>query len=105
MIYTLEEIAERIRPVAEKYKLPKVWIFGSYARGEATDESDVDILVDVEGSIAQGWKYGGLFGDFQRILHKDVDMICVDDLITEDETNFDFIKNVRNNLRSVYEPS
>ena len=34
-VYSLEEIAELIAPVARKYNIPKVYIFGSYARGEA----------------------------------------------------------------------
>lgn len=42
MIYTIEEITERVRPVAEKYGLRSVYLFGSYARGDATEESDVD---------------------------------------------------------------
>ena len=49
MIYTLDEIAQRIRPVAEKYHLQAVYVFGSYARGEAKDDSDVDLLVDTDG--------------------------------------------------------
>ncbi len=34
--YTIEEIRRRVTPVAEKYRLAAVWLFGSYARGEAT---------------------------------------------------------------------
>ena len=41
MIYTIDEISSRIRPVAEKYHLKAVYLFGSYARGEARDDSDV----------------------------------------------------------------
>lgn len=50
MVMTMDEIRERVVPVAEKYELKAVYIFGSYARGEATDDSDVDILVDRDGS-------------------------------------------------------
>ena len=38
MIYTIEEIRRRIAPVAVRYHLKAVYLFGSYARGEATDE-------------------------------------------------------------------
>ena len=38
MIYTIDEISSRIRPVAEKYHLKAVYLFGSYARGEARDK-------------------------------------------------------------------
>ena len=43
-IYTIDEIREKVKPIAEKYGIEKVWLFGSYARGEATEESDVDLL-------------------------------------------------------------
>ena len=45
-VYKIEEIAERVRPIAEKYNIDKVYLFGSYARGEATEESDVDLRID-----------------------------------------------------------
>ena len=51
MVYTIEQLRERITPVAEKYQLRAVYLFGSYAKGEATDDSDVDILVDRTDSI------------------------------------------------------
>lgn len=48
MIYTAEEIRLRITPVAVRYRLKAVYLFDSYARGEATDESDVELLIDTE---------------------------------------------------------
>lgn len=45
-VYKIEEIAERVRPIAERYGVGKIYLFGSYARGEATEESDIDLLVD-----------------------------------------------------------
>jgi predicted nucleotidyltransferase len=50
LVYTIEELKKRIEPVATKYNLPAVYLFGSYAKGEATEDSDVDILVDKEGT-------------------------------------------------------
>ena len=35
-IYTIDEITAAVKPIAEKYGIDKVWLFGSYARGEAT---------------------------------------------------------------------
>jgi predicted nucleotidyltransferase len=54
MIYTLEQIKEIVEPIAIKYKLKAVWVFGSYARGEATEESDVDLLMDDSDSTIIG---------------------------------------------------
>ncbi len=44
-VLTLEKIKEIVKPLAAKYKIKEVYLFGSYARGEATTESDIDFLV------------------------------------------------------------
>ena len=44
MIYETKQIAELIHPVLDKYNVQKVVLFGSYAKGEATAKSDVDLL-------------------------------------------------------------
>lgn len=77
MVYTLEEIARRVRPVAEKYHLRAVYVFGSYARGEAREDSDVDLLVDATDSGLVGWDYGGLYSDLEEALEKELDMVTV----------------------------
>ena len=43
-ILTFSEIVEIVKPLAEKYHIKEVYIFGSYARGEANGNSDVDVL-------------------------------------------------------------
>ncbi|MDU4203490.1 MAG: nucleotidyltransferase domain-containing protein [Negativicoccus succinicivorans] len=43
---SLSEIKERIIPVCEKYDIPEVYIFGSYADGTARPDSDVDLIID-----------------------------------------------------------
>lgn len=50
MIYTQDQIRQMIAPIAEKYHLKAVFLFGSYARGDATESSDVDLLVDTTGT-------------------------------------------------------
>ena len=44
-ILTFEKIAEIVKPIALKYQIDEIYIFGSYARGEATEDSDLDFLV------------------------------------------------------------
>lgn len=44
-ILSLADIQQVVKPLAEKYKISEVYIFGSYARNEATAESDIDFLV------------------------------------------------------------
>jgi len=45
IILTLSDIKKTVKPLAEKYHISEVYIFGSYARNEATSASDIDFLV------------------------------------------------------------
>ena len=47
----IEDIKEKIIPLLKKNKVTKAGIFGSYARGEQTKKSDVDILVEVNDNM------------------------------------------------------
>ena len=81
MIYTLDEIRQRIRPVAEKYHLRAVYVFGSYARGEAREDSDVDLLVDLAGADLSGFfAIGGLYNDLEMALQKKIDLVTTESL-------------------------
>jgi predicted nucleotidyltransferase len=56
----------------------KVYLFGSYARGEADENSDVDLLIDWDYTQHIGWKYAGWWEEIKEILKKDVDFVSVD---------------------------
>ena len=53
-IYSLKDISRLILPVAEKYAINSIYIFGSYARGSANENSDIDLLIDLEGAHITG---------------------------------------------------
>lgn len=78
-ILTIDEISSMIRPILEKYDVEKAYLFGSYARHEATVESDVDIRIEK----GQSTKLKGLFQvgslqlDLMDVLQKKVDLITV----------------------------
>jgi len=74
MILTMDEIRERVRPICEAYKVKKLFLFGSYARGEATEESDVDfhIALDEKTTLLE---LGGLYVDLEDALQKEVDIV------------------------------
>lgn len=44
-VFTIKDIKSLVRPIAEKYKVKEIYLFGSYARGEADESSDLDFLV------------------------------------------------------------
>lgn len=72
-VYTIEEIARRVRPVAEKYGVDSVYVFGSYARGNARPDSDVDLLVSAKN--VHGIRIGGLYLELRDSLGKEIDLI------------------------------
>ena len=53
----------------------KAWLFGSFARGEETPLSDVDILVLLDHSQPIGLKFFGIWDDLERILDRKVDLV------------------------------
>ena len=49
-IYTLDELKSIIAPIALRYSVDRVYLFGSYARGDADAGSDVDLCIDASQS-------------------------------------------------------
>lgn len=72
----MEEILKEYKPIlAEKFKVKSVGIFGSYIRGEESETSDIDILVDFSEPI--GWEFIDLKEFLEGILKKKVDLVTV----------------------------
>ncbi len=81
MVYSIETIRERIVPIAQKYQIPAVYLFGSYARGTATESSDIDLLIDTTGtSLTSLFALGALYCELEDTLEKPVDLITVSSL-------------------------
>lgn len=58
----------------------KAYLFGSYARGEASPESDVDILVELDHSQRVGLEFVQMYLDLQNLLQQKVDLVSADGL-------------------------
>ena len=70
-----EYFRERLEPVFREHDVKKATLFGSFAKGEATEKSDVDLCVD---SGLRGMKFVGLIEDTRRALEgRKVDMLDV----------------------------
>ena len=81
MIYTIDEIRQMGTPIAEKYRLPAIYLFGSYARGTANEHSDVDLLVDTTGTQLRSLlTLGALYNDLEEALGKRIDLITMSSL-------------------------
>ncbi len=71
-IYTLAKLKTILSPVFTSHGVRKAVLFGSYAKGQATEHSDVDLLVD---SGLQGLAFYGLLEEIATTLYVPVDLI------------------------------
>ena len=58
---TIDEIKNIITPLVSPYPISRVILFGSHARGDATECSDVDLIIDSEGQLS-GFDFFGVAG-------------------------------------------
>lgn len=45
-VYAVNEISSIVTPILEAFGVKRAWIFGSYARGDATENSDIDLRIE-----------------------------------------------------------
>lgn len=87
-IYTLDEIRSIAVPVAKQYGVDALYLFGSYARGEATPQSDLDFRIErgrICSLIQLSAMYSELAGKFQKNL----------DLLTSQNIDPEFLAAIR----------
>lgn len=68
-IFTIGDIEDLVKPIAEKYKVKEIYLFGSYARGEADESSDLDFLVFGGGNFKLTMIFS-LAEDLRKVLKK-----------------------------------
>jgi predicted nucleotidyltransferase len=76
-MYTTEEIVKILRgkkdELRRKYPISEIALFGSYARGDYHDKSDIDILVDFDKSV--GLEFISLAHDLEDIFKTKIDLV------------------------------
>ena len=72
-----ESMTQKIAEYFKTQPVLKAWIFGSYARGEEREDSDVDILFvpDRSGKPFTLFTQGGMYMDLKELLGREVDLI------------------------------
>lgn len=65
----LRAVRDEILRIAEKNGAANIRIFGSVARGDAIESSDVDVLVDIVANV-DGFEYFGVLEDLRRDLEE-----------------------------------
>ena len=92
----LQHLKEIVAPIAERYGVERVSLFGSRARGEERPDSDYDFLVYCE-NIKSLFTLGGLFMDMKDAVGAKID------LVTEDSNDREFIHDIKQDEVVVYE--
>ncbi|MBQ2636393.1 MAG: nucleotidyltransferase domain-containing protein [Methanobrevibacter sp.] len=95
MVYTIDEIKYIVIPIAKRYGIASISLFGSYAKGKATIDSDIDFIMD-KGDLI-GIKYFSLLSDLEDAFN------CNVDLITTGYSNKEFLNNIKKDEVLLYE--
>ena len=96
MLYTIEEIKEKAIPIAKKYGVESLSLFGSYARGEANEKSDIDFLID-KGEIQ------GLISYFSFVHRLEDVFACHVDVVTTGIEDKEFLESLMKDRILLYE--
>ncbi|MBO7158973.1 nucleotidyltransferase family protein [Methanobrevibacter sp.] len=95
MVFTIEDIKKRVIPIVIKYGINTFSLFGSYARGEATEDSDLDFVMD-KGDL-RGLQYVSLVQDLED------EFDCHVDVISKGSSNKKFLEAVSKEEVLLYE--
>jgi len=72
--FSIEEIKNKVSDTARQYGVKKVYLFGSYARGKAGSESDIDICIE-KGNIQTLFELSGFYQELEETLGKKIDLV------------------------------
>ena len=93
---SFQEICELVAPIAEKYGAGGIYLFGSRARGDNSENSDYDFYV-IRGRI-RGLKLCGLLRELEEVLGSSVDIVTDGAKVRDD-----FLQEVLRDRKPVYE--
>ena len=83
-IFTITDIKALVKPIAEKYNVDEIYLFGSYARNEANQNSDLDFLV-FGGRNFKLTMIFSLAEELRAILNKNVDVFEINEINQDSE--------------------
>ncbi len=78
-VYTVDEIKDIVTPIAIRHRVTKMYLFGSYARGDADEKSDIDLRIDA-ANLRTLFALGELYADLEEALNKSLDLITTESL-------------------------
>ena len=81
-INTISEIKEKIAKPARQYGIQKIYLFGSYSRGEAEIKSDIDICIE-KGKLRTLFEFSGFCQELEEIFGNKVDVVTTTGITDE----------------------
>lgn len=90
IVYSISNIQSLLNPVFKEYNIKKAILFGSYAKGLAAKNSDVDLLVD---SGLKGLAFYGLLEDVVTALDKNVDLLDTSQIVPDSLVDKEILKS------------
>ena len=83
-IYSIEEIRTILKKILIDTPVDSVILFGSYAKNEATENSDIDLIIDTK-QILMGFKLFSLITKIEETFHKQIDAFEKSEVIENSE--------------------
>jgi predicted nucleotidyltransferase len=99
-IMSFKEVQEKTISVLKAYPVNKAILFGSYAKNNAANNSDIDLYIDTDGQL-RGLDFVGLLEHLVNILGKNVDLIDKSHI----EPNSSILQEIENGGIVLYERS
>ena len=94
--YTFEELCQIVGAVAARHGMIRVYLFGSRARWDSTEDSDYDFCIQTPDDYGL-FEVGGFYADLKDALGTEIDVVC------EESLNDDFSREVLRDRRLLYE--
>ena len=82
-VLTIKQIKDIVKPIFAKWKIYEIYIFGSYARGEATINSDIDFYVE-NGILGDFFEEAELREELENALKKKIDLLFIGSIFITD---------------------
>ena len=89
-ILSLNDIIDKCKNVFMEYPVDFCYLFGSYAKGNATEISDIDLLISTNIS---GMKFFGLVENLRLSLNKKIDLLTIDQIVDNKELLNEILKD------------
>lgn len=94
-MYTIEQIKKKAVPIAQRYQVDSLSLFGSYARNEQNEKSDIDFLIE-KGEIKNLFQYVRFFQELEK------EFGCHVDVVTTGIKDENFLNKINKERKLLY---